>query len=334
MAFTYFFRDRQTLDLIAECVIPALKRHMYIHIWDAGCAMGPEPYSLAIVLRENMGPFLFRNARILATDIDESGDFGETIRRGVYGERGVERIPAELLERYFTRLAEPGPHGEPRHQIAPELRKAVEYQQHDLLTLRPPRDGFGLIVCKNVLLHFTPEERVAVIKMFHAALAPGGFLVTEQTQKLPAGLGGMFEQVSSAGQVWRKIGNLECRIGNVESSIRNTDYAIRNIMTHEALRIQQDHAFSRVSDYTWFNLDAGGQRVGKVRVRIDSGTLTVYSLSIFPEFQGQGFAQQAIAAFQNQYAAIVADRVRPEAGGFWEKMRFTTDYLGNYTWQR
>ena len=40
MAFTYFFRDQQTLDLIAQHVIPELKRHMYINIWDAGCAMG------------------------------------------------------------------------------------------------------------------------------------------------------------------------------------------------------------------------------------------------------------------------------------------------------
>lgn len=328
MAFTYFFRDRYTLDLIAEHVIPALKRHMYIHIWDAGCAMGPEPYSLAIVLRENMGPFLFRNVRILATDIDESGDFGATIRRGVYGERGVERIPAALLARYFTQLAEPGPHGERRYQISPELRKVIEYQRHDLLTLRPPRDGLGLIVCKNVLLHFTPEERVAVIKMFHAALAPGGFLVTEQTQKLPPGLGGMFKPASNAGKVWQK------RIENADWGIRNTQYGIRNTVSHEALRIQQDHAFSRVSDYTWFNLDAGGQRVGKVRVRIDSGTLTIYSLSIFPEFQGQGFAQRAITAFQNDYAAIVADRVRPTAQGFWEKMCFQADHTqhGNYVW--
>ena len=69
MAFTYFFRDRQTLELVVEHALPVLKRRRYINVWDAGCAMGPEPYSIAIILRENMGRFLFRNVTIYATDI-------------------------------------------------------------------------------------------------------------------------------------------------------------------------------------------------------------------------------------------------------------------------
>ena len=97
MAFTFFFRDKQTLDLIVEHVLPDLKRHMYINIWDAGCAMGPEPYSLAIMLRENMGPFLFRNVHIYATDIDDSDEFGQIMARGIYPEERVKRIPPHLL---------------------------------------------------------------------------------------------------------------------------------------------------------------------------------------------------------------------------------------------
>ena len=54
MAFTYFFRDVQTLELVRDHVLPFLKTRRYINIWDAGCAMGPEPYTLAIILRESM----------------------------------------------------------------------------------------------------------------------------------------------------------------------------------------------------------------------------------------------------------------------------------------
>ncbi|MCD6134277.1 MAG: chemotaxis protein CheR, partial [Candidatus Omnitrophica bacterium] len=64
MAFTYFFRDMQTLEMIRDYVLPALRSSRYINIWDAGCAMGPEPYSLSIVLRENMGKMIFRNVKI------------------------------------------------------------------------------------------------------------------------------------------------------------------------------------------------------------------------------------------------------------------------------
>ena len=68
MAFTYFFRDMHTLEMIRDHVIPMLRIKRHIKIWDAGCAMGHEPYSLAIMMRENMGNMIFRNVRIYATD--------------------------------------------------------------------------------------------------------------------------------------------------------------------------------------------------------------------------------------------------------------------------
>lgn len=62
-----------------------------------------------------------------------------------------------------------------------------------------------MIICKNVLLHFKEEERIEVIKMFHKALTAKGYLVMEQTQKLPEELTGLFEQVSGNAQVFQKI---------------------------------------------------------------------------------------------------------------------------------
>jgi len=199
MAFTFFFRDTQTLELLAEHAIPTLKQNRYIRIWDAGCAMGPEPYSLAIIFRENMGHFLFRNVKISATDIDES-DFGATIARGAYLEVELGRIPPDILGRYFSPDDQSG-----YLRISDEIRRSVEFQRHNLLSLKPVRQDFGLIVCKNVLLHFTPQERVEVIKMFHHALVDGGYFVTEQTQKLPPETEPLFCQITNAAQLYRKV---------------------------------------------------------------------------------------------------------------------------------
>ena len=199
MAFTFFFRDQQTLDLMAEYALPALKQNRYIRIWDAGCAMGPEPYTIAMILRENMGKFLFRNVRITASDIDES-NFGDIIAQAVYPEEQIKRIPAEILHRYFEPTEQPD-----HYRLCDEIRTAVQFQRHDLLSLQPIRTDFGLIVCKNVLLHFSQEQRIAVIRMFHAALADDGFFLTEQTQKLPPECDTLFRQVTSAAQVFQKI---------------------------------------------------------------------------------------------------------------------------------
>lgn len=199
MAFTFFFRDAHVLELVARHVIPGLAGFSRIRVWDAGCAMGPEPYTIAILFAEHLGRFAFRNLSIHATDIDEGGNFREIIAAGVYPEEVLKRIPEPYLQRYF------GPCDRIDHRrICSELRERVRFARHDLLSLAPITEGFHLIICKNVLLHFSPGQRVEVLRMFHRALAPQGYLATEQTQKMPDELSDLFEQVTPDGQLHRR----------------------------------------------------------------------------------------------------------------------------------
>ena len=206
MAFTFFFRDQHVLDLAVRHLMPEIAGRSRPSIWDAGCAMGQEPYTLAILLAQQMGHFAFNNLRILATDIDESGQFGRRVGEAEYAWEDLERMPAGVLEGYFE------PIGPGRYRVVERIRSRVTYRQHDLLTCEPAGSAFSLIVCKNVLLHFHPEQRVAVMRMFHGALAPGGLLVTEQTQKLPPELDCCFERVVSDGQLFRRIENADARV--------------------------------------------------------------------------------------------------------------------------
>jgi chemotaxis protein methyltransferase CheR len=61
-----------------------------------------------------------------------------------------------------------------------------------------------------VLLHFQAPERIEVLRMFHRALAPGGFLATEQTQEMPPELAPLFQRVIHDGPLFRKVGDREC----------------------------------------------------------------------------------------------------------------------------
>jgi chemotaxis protein methyltransferase CheR len=204
MAFTYFFRDLQTLNSIVTNLVPFSSGASRIRIWDAGCAMGQEPYSLAILLSEAMGRFAYRNLKILATDIDGSNLFRTIIESGEYLSEELERIPRDLFEKYFHPSDKPG-----YFQIDDVIRGRLEFHREDLLQLQPVEQGLSVVLCKNVLLHFQAPERVEVIKMFHRALLPGGFFATEQTQKMPAELERYFEQVSPDCQLFRKVGTLE-----------------------------------------------------------------------------------------------------------------------------
>jgi chemotaxis protein methyltransferase CheR len=200
MAFTFFFRDMQILELAIKHVVPRAIGRSRAKIWDAGCAMGPEPYSLAIMFAENMGQFAFKNLTIYATDIDEQDTFGTIIRNGVYPEDELKRVPENIFKKYFKPDTKPG-----FYQVIDSVRERVIFQKHNLLSMKSIGSDFLLILCKNVLLHFQPEERIKVISMFHQALAPVGHFVTEQTQKMPAEIDQLFEQVAYDGQIFRKV---------------------------------------------------------------------------------------------------------------------------------
>lgn len=198
MAFTFFFRDQKPLEHAVRFLIQSAAGRSRVRIWDAGCAMGQEPYTLAILLAENMGQFAFRNVQIFATDYD--APLLKTLNEGTYPQDELQRIPRELFDKYFQ------PNGRDGYfRVTDTIKNRVSSHLHNLLSLSPIQEGLSLIVCKNVLLHFNQAERIDVIRMFHKALETGGIFVTEHTQKMPEELTGLFEQLVSDGQVFRKI---------------------------------------------------------------------------------------------------------------------------------
>jgi chemotaxis protein methyltransferase CheR len=201
MAFTFFFRDDQILTLAVEKLVPYTIGRSNVRILNAGCAMGMETYTFAIMLAEKMGKFALRNVKIHAIDIDnENVDFGKTVREGVYHKEFLQRIPPELFDKYFSPAQK-----EDHFIISTDLLNLIEFEQYDLLSLKPLRYDYSLIICKNVLLHFNFQQRVEVIKMYHNMLLGGGLLAMENTQSMPEELGHMFKRVVDYAQLYEKI---------------------------------------------------------------------------------------------------------------------------------
>ncbi|MDR3671041.1 MAG: CheR family methyltransferase [Holophaga sp.] len=201
MAYTSFFRDADALTAIGDIVIPALAHWRAIQVWDAGCASGEEAFTLAMVFATRLGPFPFRNLDILATDYEESSfpQFAQQIASAQYTRKDLFWVPQEHRDAYFLATGDPE-----QFQLVPELRERVRYLQHDLLTLVPPETGKSLIVCKNVLMHFSPENQVRVLEMFHQALVPGGYLALDGAQAMPASCGHWFPRVDPGLPLFQK----------------------------------------------------------------------------------------------------------------------------------
>jgi len=175
---TYFFREHKTFDALAEHVLPPLirerrGRNQQLRLWSAACCTGEEPYSLAILVQQLLGDAPDCEITILATDINER--YLQRAAAGVYSEWSFRDAPKGFKERYFTR----GRDG--RFTIAPELRKRVRFARKNLsLDVAPSTDpdlhAMDVILCRNVLIYFTPAHALRLVTTLHRALNDGGWL--------------------------------------------------------------------------------------------------------------------------------------------------------------
>jgi chemotaxis protein methyltransferase CheR len=198
MAFTFFFRDLPVLEYAVDLTIKLAMGRMRIKVWDAGSALGQEPYTLAILFAERLGA-TFNNLFLDATDYDSENNFGDIVKAATYKYEELQRIPVDIFEKYFD--AQEGD----MYRVCEKVRSRVFFKYHDLLSLKAIGSDYALVVCKNVLLHFQYEERIEVIKMYHQALSPGGYLAMENTQKMPVEIAHLFEQVVPDAQLYRKL---------------------------------------------------------------------------------------------------------------------------------
>ena len=198
MAFTFFFRDLPVLEYAVHETIKLAMGRMRIKVWDAGSALGQEPYTVAILFAERLGA-TFNNLYLDATDYDSENNFGDIVNLATYKYEELQRIPVDIFKKYFVAQEND------LHRVCDKIRSRVFFQYHDLLSLKAIGSDYALVVCKNVLLHFQYNERIEVIKMYHQALSPGGFLALENTQKMPVEISHLFEQVVPDAQLYRKL---------------------------------------------------------------------------------------------------------------------------------
>ncbi len=88
------------------------------------------------------------------------------------------------------------------------------------------------------------------------------------------------------------------------------------------------------SSYDWLDIYIDSTLIGKLRGKFWGEGLTIYSVQIFPQYQGKEYGCQVIELLKEDYDTIVADRVRYSARGFWEKVGFVERNDGCYVFQR
>jgi two-component system CheB/CheR fusion protein len=176
---TSFFRDHACFEALQSKLFPRLldsrERRGPIRVWVPACATGEEAYSLAICLvefLEERGEDI--KVQVFATDVDD--DAIRAARRGVYPEAIDLDVSAERLARFFVKK-------DGQYQICRRIRDMVVFSRQDLLK-EPPLSRIDLVSCRNLLIYLELAAQKRVLRTFHYALRPQGFLMLGSSESV------------------------------------------------------------------------------------------------------------------------------------------------------
>ncbi len=199
---TRFFRNQETFGKIRELVIPGIIRNhnersgRRINVLSVGCSTGEEPYSIAILFLEHFQKIgQSRDLRVIGTDIDKRALFHAL--KGVYDPEKVDDVPKDILKRYFI-VTQKG------YQVAPDVRNRVIFIKKDIFSYKM-YSRFDLILSRNILIYFLRSYQEMIVESFHRQLVRGGFLVLGRAESLVGRTRLLFEPVSVADRIYRKI---------------------------------------------------------------------------------------------------------------------------------
>ncbi|MCI8448921.1 MAG: protein-glutamate O-methyltransferase CheR [Eubacterium sp.] len=168
-----FYRNPDQWRILDTKVFPELisKFGKSLKIWSAACSTGDEPYSLVMALSKHIP---LNQIRILATDIDKQ--VLEKARVGLYNNKSIANVPEDLKKKYFTKIGA-------SYQISDEIKKRVEFKEHNLLR-DPYPSGYDMIVCRNVVIYFTDDAKQEIYTKFNQALKKDGILFIGSTEQI------------------------------------------------------------------------------------------------------------------------------------------------------
>ncbi|HZX70769.1 MAG TPA: CheR family methyltransferase [Rhodanobacter sp.] len=175
---TYFLRDEDTFAALSTRILPELiaaRRRagdLRLRIWSAACCTGEEIHSVGILLRQLLPDIADWEITLLGSDVNPR--FLRKAAEGVYRQWSFRGTPLEFRARYFRRLSGG------RYSLLPAIRSMATFAVLNLadeaIMAGVSNSAFDLILCRNVLMYFTPAQASKVVGVLHGALHEDGWL--------------------------------------------------------------------------------------------------------------------------------------------------------------
>lgn len=185
--YSEFFRNPITWVTLETFLLPlifsnAMKRNQKeIRIWTAGCSVGQETYSIAILLEECKALVNKEvGYRIFATD--QSPIQVKLAEKGDYKAESLQNITLKRLNRWFTK-------SEDLYTVKSELKTCIDFSVFNLVSqheVSPPSSIFGyfdIILCSNLLMYYSSDGIKAILNKLRKSLAEKGVVVADISER-------------------------------------------------------------------------------------------------------------------------------------------------------
>jgi chemotaxis protein methyltransferase CheR len=197
---TLFFRDSKPFEQFKRMVLPNLLQaraaQRAVRIWCAASSSGQEPYSLAMVIKEEGAKLAGWRFEIVATDISQ--EMIDRARAGLYSQFEVQRgLPIQLLMKYFKQIDD-------RWQLEESIRSMVQYRLFNLLEDPRGLGHFDVVFCRNVLIYFDQPTKAQVLERIAKQLPADGVLYLGGAETV-LGITDRFEPVPAERGIYRPV---------------------------------------------------------------------------------------------------------------------------------
>ncbi|HHE65752.1 MAG TPA: protein-glutamate O-methyltransferase CheR [Bacteroidetes bacterium] len=188
VSVTEFFRDKAVFEGISKYVVPQIIQNSNenLKIWSAGCATGEEAYTMALITYEHMKirGIIPKQSIIIGSDINQEAL--RIARIAVYPKESLKNVPSMYLK-YFI------PIGNEFVQVSYEIRKLVEFKNEDIFKPSYPPQSFDVVLLRNVLIYYSRESQIEILKKVYRLLKGGGFLILGKTEAVPMELRDLYD---------------------------------------------------------------------------------------------------------------------------------------------
>lgn len=179
---TYFYRTPRVWEYIQNKLLPEwhLKHPKQVFMaWSAAASSGEEAHTLGLIcqfFKEKNPSFVYQ---IMGTDI--SNEMVGLCQQGKYSGRSIESFKnqrPELFEKYMKKLEDGS------YQAVPEIKSRIRFSQHNLFKSLQSKDKFDLVLIRNVLIYFKPNDQEKVLSLIAPKLSEQGVLIIGESESL------------------------------------------------------------------------------------------------------------------------------------------------------